>query len=102
MSISKSSVMRMLLLGAGCAAFAAALALLYRQHLVAGFLLAFGGLSAISLSQTDVDYEERFTARAFASSLKTRHSHISTFGWICHVTSYLSLAAALISWVALR
>lgn len=102
MSISKSVVMRTVLLATGCAALATSLVMLARQHLVPGFLLAFAGLSAISLSQTDIDYETRFTTRTFASAVRTGRSHISTFGWICHITSYITLAAALLSWVALR
>jgi hypothetical protein len=102
MSISKSTVMRTVLLAGGCAALAAALALLALQHVVSGFLLAFAGLSTIAMSETSINYETRFTARSFIDYLRTERAYISALGSVCDAASYLCLAAALISWVALR
>ena len=102
MSIKRSTVMRIVLLITGCAVLAAALTQLARQQLVSGFLLAFGGLSGLSLSEMDVDYETRYTIRSFFKGAATRRSPISTLGKLCSITSYFALAAAFISWVALN
>lgn len=102
MNIDRSSIVRTVLLAAGCAALIVALVLLARQQLAQGFLFAFGGLSAISVSQTDMDYTAGFNARSFINHLATGRTHISALGRICDIASYLCLAGALISWAARR
>ena len=102
MSIGKSTLTRTVLLAAGCAGLATAMVLLARQQLVAGFLVAFSALSAISLSETGIDYEARYSVRSFFQRLGAGRSYISALGRVCDAASYLCLAAALISWLALR
>ncbi len=102
MSIKRSTVMRMVLLTSGCAMLAAALIQLVRQQLVSGFLLAFVALSTLALSEMEVDYATRYTARTLLRNGMTRRSPISTLGKLCSITSYFALAAAFISWVALN
>jgi len=102
MSLNQSSVFRTVLLGVGCAALVGSVMLLFQQQLVAGFLLAFAGLSAISAQQTSIDYATRYTARSFLSSMGTGRTHQSTLGMVCNIVSYFCLVAALTSWVALR
>ena len=102
MTISRTYVLRALLLTFGVAVLALCVLMFIRQRIVEGFLLAFVGLSTISLHQTDVDYETRHDAKSFMQRLRTGRSSISTLGWVCDISSYLCLAAALISWLALR
>ncbi len=66
-----------------------------------GFLVAFGGLSMISVGQSGLDYNERYTAKNFMSSMSGRVP-ITAFGRFCSMASFLCLAAAGISWLALR
>jgi hypothetical protein len=93
---------RMLMLAAGCIASAAAVVLLARGQLTPGFFLAFAGLSAVAVAETEVDAGTRFTAASLAASMRRDRSGISTLGSLCGITSWFCLAAALVSWVALR
>jgi uncharacterized membrane protein YjjP (DUF1212 family) len=97
----KSSKFRTMLLAAGVAMLALSLVLLFRQHLVEGFLCAFLGLSAMTVSQSDIDPGAKHDARSFLALMRGR-SQVSTLGKLCDISSYFCLAAALISWLALR
>jgi hypothetical protein len=100
MPISKSSAFRTVLLAAGVAALGISIFLFLRRRLVEAFLLAFVGLTSISVSETDLDYTTKFNAQSFGTYLSKR-SDISTFGKLCEIASYFCLLAALLSWVAL-
>jgi hypothetical protein len=101
MSNRKSSLFRHVLLAAGIAVLVFSFVLLFRHRLAEGFFCAFLGLSGISASETDIDHGARLDARSFATLMRGRSS-ISTLGKLCDITSYFCLAAALISWLALR
>ena len=101
MSIDKSPVFRSVLLATGVATLALSLVLLYRQRLAEGFLCAFLGLSAITAFETDIDHEEKHSTRSFITLMRGG-SPVSTLGKLCDITSWFCLAAALISWLALR
>jgi len=89
------------MLAAGGVAAAGAVVLLARGQLVPGFFLAFAGLSAVAVAETDIDPGARFTAASFTASMRRDRSAISTLGSLCGIASWFCLAAALISWVAL-
>ena len=74
---------------------------LYRQQAVQGFLLAFLGLSIIALAETAIDMRQRLTRHSLGGWLRNR-SYISTLGQLCNIASFFCLAAAIISWIALR
>ncbi len=102
MSLDRSSVMRLIWTAVGCAALLTALVLLVRQQLAVGFLFAFVGLSVIGVGQSGLDYSTRYRAKTFITDITTTRTPISTFGKLCIMASYLCLAAAGISWLALR
>ena len=85
----------------GVATIVAAGFVLYRQQAVQGFLVAFVGLSIIGLAETAVDYQQKLTRRSIGNWMGSR-SNISTLGQMCNIASYFCLAAALVSWIALR
>lgn len=101
MSISGSSGFRAALLAAGITVLAVSAFLLFRERITGGLLLAFAGLSAISLSETHVDYTAKMDARSFGGFLRKR-SDISTLGKVCEIGSVLCLAAALLNQLVSR
>jgi hypothetical protein len=101
MSIDKSSLFRTVLLAAGVAMLALSVVLLYRQRLVEGFLCAFLGLSAVTVFGTEIHYEAKHDTRSFIALMRGR-SPVSTLGKLCDIAAYFCLAAALLSWLALR
>ncbi len=95
-------ILRAILL-TGAIGFLVVAALLFvRGRVTAGFLLAFAGLSTLSLRETDVDYQAQFGARSFLRYLGTGRSHVSTLGMLCHITANFCLLAALICWIVLH
>ncbi|MEJ0099115.1 MAG: hypothetical protein WDO12_04970 [Pseudomonadota bacterium] len=102
MSLDRSSVMRLIWTAIGCAALLIALVLLARQQLVVGFLFAFAALSVIGVGQSGLDYSTRYRAKTFIGEITRTRTPISALGKFCVMASYLCLAAAGISWLALR
>ena len=101
MSNYKTRAFRSVLLAAGVAFLALALVLLFRQRLAEGFLCAFLGLSSVSVFETEFNFGAKLGAGSFTTLMRGR-APISTLGKLCDITAYFCLAAALISWLALR
>jgi hypothetical protein len=97
----KAAAFRQLNRAAGVGALLAAGVLLYRGQLPFGFVVAFFGLSAIVMAESEIDPTQQHTMRSLGRSLAGR-SYVSTLGKLCDIASWFCLAAALISWFALR
>ena len=97
----KRSAYRHMNLAAGAGALLASVVLLFRGQLPLGFLLAYFGLSAVVMAESDIDVTERHSLKSFGELLR-RRTGISTLGKLCEVASYFFLAASIISWLALR
>jgi hypothetical protein len=102
MKPNRKFVFRVFMLAAGCVGSAAAAVMLARGQLPAGFFLAFVGMSSIAVAETDIETGARFTVASLATSMRRDRSPVSTLGSLCGITSWFCLAAALLSWVALR
>jgi hypothetical protein len=98
---NRTPLLRQICRTAGVAGIVASGLLLYHQQLVWGFLLAFAGLSVVALAETALDYQQKLSRRSIGNWMGSR-SHISTLGHMCNIASWFCLAAALISWFALR
>ncbi len=97
----KASAIRHFNLAAGIGALLASGVLFHRQQVALGFLVAFFGLSAIVMAESDIDLTKKHSLKSFGVLLKGR-SYVSTLGKLCDIASYFCLAAALISWLVLR
>jgi hypothetical protein len=97
----KASGFRHFNLAAGVGALLASGVLLYRGQLPTGFLVAFFGLSAIVMAESDIDVTKKHSLRSLGTLLSGR-SYVSTLGKLCDIASWFFLAAALISWLVLR
>jgi ethanolamine utilization microcompartment shell protein EutS len=97
----KTSAIRHFNLAAGVGALLASGVVLYRGQIAFGFLIAFFGLSAIVMAESDIDVTKKHTLKSFGILVKGRSS-VSTLGKLCEIASYFCLAAALISWLVLR
>lgn len=86
------------------AAFGALLAsgvLFFRQQIALAFFVAFLGLSAITMAESQIDVMQKHTLRSFGQLLRG-HSQVSTLAKMCDIASYFCLAAAIISWLVER
>lgn len=97
----KRSAYRHMNLAAGAGALLASFVLLFRNQLPLGFLLAYFGLSAVVMAETDIDVTERHSLKSFGELLR-RRTGISTLGKLCDIASWFCLLAAIISWLVLR
>jgi hypothetical protein len=97
----QGSTFRHLALSLGVAGLVLGAVLFFRGLIAPGFLAAFLGLSAIGAGETDLDVSARLDAGSFGKLLRDR-SQVSTLGKLCDIASYFCLAAAVISWIALR
>jgi hypothetical protein len=98
---TRQSRFRHISLALGVAGLVIAGLLFWRGLTVVAFVAAFLGLSSISVAETEMDATTRLGVRSFGKLLAGR-SQISTLGKLCDIASYFCLAAALISWIALR
>jgi len=100
-STARTPILRQACRVVGVATIVASGFLLYRQQAVRGFLLAFVGLSVIALAETAIDYQQKHTRGSLGRWIGGR-SYVSTLGQLCNIAAYFCLAAALVSWFALR
>jgi len=101
MTHSRLSTFRLISRAAGIGALLAVILLFQRRQTAAGFMLAFLALSVIAVAESDIDFTTRLDRRSLGTLLAGR-ARISTLGKLCDIAAYFCLAAAVISWVALR